>query len=71
MIAPFVWVAAVLALIFVCAAAYVMAPGLGVLLFIVGIVALVVAGDRAERREWEDARRDRLRESAHRTTRGT
>ena len=69
MISPFPYFAAVVALIAVCAVAYVLAPGLGVLLFLAGIVALVVAGDRAERREREaelEAKRDRLREATRR-----
>ena len=69
MIAAYAWMAAVLLVVFVAVAAYTVAPGLGVLMFIVGIVALVVLGDRAEQRERDaelEAKRDRLRNAARR-----
>lgn len=67
MIAPFAWMAAILALILVAVAMYTVAPGAGVLVAIVGLVLMVVVNDRAEDRRWSQRERaERLRRSARR-----
>lgn len=63
MISVLVWLVVLLA----ATAAYVVAPGLGVLLAIIGTVAAVVVGSRIQDRRWAERQRaERLRSSAAR-----